>query len=124
MPPDWDCQYRCPELNACISSSLWCDGRINCPSGFDENESHCGVGRRLFNLFPGGIYTALSCTAAIIAAFILFLIVAAVHRIRARRRRRRLGKKKLINSDLGGAMIPRRIGTDEFLIDTGSTLSS
>ncbi|XP_044736901.1 uncharacterized protein LOC123298870 [Chrysoperla carnea] len=122
LPPDWDCQYRCPELNACISSSLWCDGRINCPSGFDENESHCGVGRRIFNLFPGGVYTAISCTAAIIAAFILFLLVAAVHRIRARRRRRRLGKKKLINSDLGS--MPRRIGTDEFLIDTGSTLSS
>lgn len=32
---------RCPELNACISAALWCDGSRHCPSGFDEEESNC-----------------------------------------------------------------------------------
>lgn len=36
-----DCPYRCPELNACISSALWCDGIRHCPSGFDEDEGNC-----------------------------------------------------------------------------------
>lgn len=32
---------RCPELNACISAALWCDGFLHCPSGFDEEEANC-----------------------------------------------------------------------------------
>lgn len=32
---------RCPELNACISSTLWCDNVQHCPSGFDENDINC-----------------------------------------------------------------------------------
>lgn len=36
-----DCPYRCPELNACINSSVWCDGVSHCPSGYDEAFSHC-----------------------------------------------------------------------------------
>lgn len=27
-PKDGDCEHKCPELNACIASNLWCDG--NC----------------------------------------------------------------------------------------------
>lgn len=27
-PKDGDCEYKCPELDACIASNLWCDG--NC----------------------------------------------------------------------------------------------
>jgi len=26
FPKDGDCEYKCPELDACIASSLWCDG--------------------------------------------------------------------------------------------------
>lgn len=33
--------YRCPEIQACISSVLWCDGIRHCPSGFDEEETNC-----------------------------------------------------------------------------------
>lgn len=32
---------RCPELNACISSTLWCDNVQHCPSGFDESDANC-----------------------------------------------------------------------------------
>ncbi|KAL1140628.1 hypothetical protein AAG570_000558, partial [Ranatra chinensis] len=36
-----DCPHRCPELDACINSSLWCDGTYHCPTGYDESASHC-----------------------------------------------------------------------------------
>ncbi|XP_066901496.1 uncharacterized protein, partial [Halyomorpha halys] len=36
-----DCPFKCPELDACINSTLWCDGISNCPSGFDESPNHC-----------------------------------------------------------------------------------
>lgn len=32
---------RCPELSACINSSLWCDNVQHCPSGYDENDINC-----------------------------------------------------------------------------------
>lgn len=35
------CAYGCPELDACISASLWCDGHRNCPSGVDEADPEC-----------------------------------------------------------------------------------
>lgn len=25
-PKDGDCEHKCPEIDACIESSLWCDG--------------------------------------------------------------------------------------------------
>lgn len=25
-PRETECEYRCPELDACIGSALWCDG--------------------------------------------------------------------------------------------------
>lgn len=112
-----DCTYKCPELNACISSSLWCDGKINCPSGYDENEMQCGVGRRFFKQFPGGVYTALGCTAAVLAACILFTIFALIARFR-RTRDMRLGKKKLLATADG-----RRL-TEELLLDPGSNTNT
>ncbi|XP_046989403.1 uncharacterized protein LOC124594941 [Schistocerca americana] len=36
-----DCPHRCPELDACINASLWCDGVAHCPSGADERLSEC-----------------------------------------------------------------------------------
>ncbi|EFN82093.1 hypothetical protein EAI_11820 [Harpegnathos saltator] len=38
-----DCEQRCPELDACINASLWCDGVSHCPSGYDEALTHCSV---------------------------------------------------------------------------------
>lgn len=42
-----DCEQRCPELNACINASLWCDGTSHCPSGYDEALTHCSMLLRL-----------------------------------------------------------------------------
>lgn len=36
-PKDGDCEHKCPELNACIASNLWCDG--NCFA----RKSLCGL---------------------------------------------------------------------------------
>ncbi|XP_025410123.1 uncharacterized protein LOC112683335 isoform X2 [Sipha flava] len=44
-----DCVYRCPELNACISSDFWCDGVLHCPMGFDEDPINC-ADRNAMNL--------------------------------------------------------------------------
>uniref|UniRef100_A0ABD2W916 DUF7805 domain-containing protein n=1 Tax=Trichogramma kaykai TaxID=54128 RepID=A0ABD2W916_9HYME len=61
-----DCQHRCPELGACIASSLWCDGRIHCPSGFDEAD--CASGTRLLGWLSGGAWLLLAAVAGILAA--------------------------------------------------------
>jgi hypothetical protein len=29
-PKDGDCEHKCPELDACIASNLWCDGNYYC----------------------------------------------------------------------------------------------
>ncbi|XP_034934803.1 uncharacterized protein [Chelonus insularis] len=42
-----DCEQHCPELNACINASLWCDGTSHCPSGYDEALTHCSIILRL-----------------------------------------------------------------------------
>ncbi|XP_063975987.1 uncharacterized protein LOC135161918 [Diachasmimorpha longicaudata] len=42
-----DCEQRCPELDACINASLWCDGTSHCPSGYDEALTHCSMLLRL-----------------------------------------------------------------------------
>lgn len=26
IPRDTECEYKCPELDACIAANLWCDG--------------------------------------------------------------------------------------------------
>ncbi|KAL1491919.1 hypothetical protein ABEB36_012439 [Hypothenemus hampei] len=37
------CQYKCPELDACINASVWCDGIDDCPSGVDEAITQCSI---------------------------------------------------------------------------------
>lgn len=51
-----DCQYRCPELEACVNASVWCDGKSDCPSGYDESFTHCSALLRL----PAEILATLS----------------------------------------------------------------
>lgn len=48
MRPD-ECQFQCPELDACINATVWCDGIEDCPSGVDESITNCSV---LFQLSP------------------------------------------------------------------------
>lgn len=38
-----ECQFRCPEIDACINGSVWCDGIDDCPSGIDEALTHCSI---------------------------------------------------------------------------------
>ncbi|VVC44282.1 Hypothetical protein CINCED_3A007418 [Cinara cedri] len=35
------CHSQCPELDACINETLWCDGVEHCPSGYDESFGYC-----------------------------------------------------------------------------------
>lgn len=76
-PTESECEHKCPELDACINSVLWCDGRLNCPSGYDESEGECGTARKLLEL-PGGIFAAFGCLAAAIAACLIFCILGLV----------------------------------------------
>lgn len=121
FPKDGDCEHKCPELDACIASNLWCDGKYlarvalrmaqtrpnliflcaslslplvlgrarplclhfqgypNCPSGYDESSSECGATRKLLEL-PAGLFAALGCLAAGIAACLIFCMVGIVRR--------------------------------------------
>ncbi|KAL3272513.1 hypothetical protein HHI36_013989 [Cryptolaemus montrouzieri] len=86
-----ECTHKCPELDACINPSLWCDGKDHCPSGWDESETQCGATSKLLTSLPGA---ALAATAAVVST-LLFLICLTLHRLRVKRRRR-LAKKKLL----------------------------
>ncbi|KAF5293767.1 hypothetical protein FQA39_LY03252 [Lamprigera yunnana] len=86
-----ECAHRCPELDACINPSLWCDGKDHCPSGWDESESQCGSASRLLTSLPGATIAA----AGAVAVSLLLLLCLTAHRIRVRRRRK-LAKKKLL----------------------------
>lgn len=62
-----ECQlYKCPELNACISPDLWCDGVEHCPSGFDESSTHCSKFPLLWVLLAAA-GACVCVTAAILA---------------------------------------------------------
>ncbi|XP_057653185.1 uncharacterized protein LOC130892023 [Diorhabda carinulata] len=98
---DLECTYKCPELDACISSSLWCDGKDHCPSGFDESETHCGATSKLLNSLP---LSAMAVATAVICLIIL-LVCLTLHRSRARRRRRMAKKKLLTGPQLLSASI-------------------
>jgi hypothetical protein len=70
-----DCMYKCPELNACISPDLWCDGIVHCPSGFDEMPQHCSSINLLWMLLIGGTILVL-----------ISALIGAAFRVRRRRR--------------------------------------
>ncbi|KAF5292275.1 hypothetical protein FQR65_LT11238 [Abscondita terminalis] len=60
-----ECQYRCPELDACINASVWCNGVEDCPSGIDEALTHCSLLLQLppLYLFLGALGILLSSVA-------------------------------------------------------------
>lgn len=51
-----ECPYLCPDLNACVNASIWCDGIEQCPSGEDEAFTHCSALLRL----PAEVLAGLS----------------------------------------------------------------
>ncbi|XP_057659141.1 uncharacterized protein LOC130895692 [Diorhabda carinulata] len=67
-PPE--CPHSCPELGACISSDLWCDGLRHCPSGNDEQESNCSI--------QGGFPTAYLNSAALSAVAVVALVLVVI----------------------------------------------
>lgn len=56
-----NCAFICPELDACVNASVWCDGISHCPSGYDESFTHCSA--------------LLKLPAEILAAFFVLLIL-------------------------------------------------
>lgn len=102
----FDCPFHCPELNACISDNLWCDGHRNCPSGYDELEAHCDLKYKVLRNY-------VILTGILILIFILtvFVLVATI--------------KKFTRRHIPNDLVPRRITTEETLYDqSSSTMSS
>uniref|UniRef100_T1JCM1 CUB domain-containing protein n=1 Tax=Strigamia maritima TaxID=126957 RepID=T1JCM1_STRMM len=75
-----ECAHVCPELNACISSRLWCDGKTHCPSGIDEAEENCQ--RHQFPWLYVGVGGGFG-------AFIIVIVIIAL----ARRKRETTAQK-------------------------------
>jgi len=44
FPKESDCEYKCPEIDACIAASLWCDGKYRLPA---EATAHFSEGCRM-----------------------------------------------------------------------------
>jgi hypothetical protein len=86
---------RCPELNACISAALWCDGSRHCPSGFDEEEANCAYQFGIPLLY-------VSIGAGALAVLALLIAVSACVRYGKHRRNERK-KKKNIKPSGGGS---------------------
>ncbi|XP_013164823.1 PREDICTED: uncharacterized protein LOC106115808 [Papilio xuthus] len=85
-----ECRYKCPELNACIPFTLWCDGNAHCPSGYDEEDSNCS-----FRISLPPPYVAA------VAGVGLLLCAITVALCACRRRRR---KEKQFKARLDGAL--------------------
>lgn len=65
--PDTDCPHKCTELQACISPKLWCDGKINCPSGQDELPDVCDAPPPLSPLHVGLVVAAITILLSLAA---------------------------------------------------------
>ena len=87
-----DCVHRCPELDACINSSLWCDGIDHCPSGFDEAAKHCS-----FILQLPLLYLALGAAGILVICCSFCLITCSA--CRGRRRSKHHSRIKSLSSD-------------------------
>ncbi|XP_046475908.1 uncharacterized protein [Neodiprion pinetum] len=82
-----DCEQRCPELDACINASLWCDGVSHCPSGYDEALTHCSMLLRLPPLHLGlGLLSLVS---------IIGVLVFVTWRICRQKRNRSISQHRL-----------------------------
>uniref|UniRef100_A0A182W9G2 CUB domain-containing protein n=1 Tax=Anopheles minimus TaxID=112268 RepID=A0A182W9G2_9DIPT len=89
--PAHDCPHRCQELQACIPSELWCDGKVHCPSGQDESPTECDLRLPLSPLHVG------------LAAATLTLVLSLAAGLTACARRKRGEKKHLQSVHLDAA---------------------
>lgn len=47
-PKESDCEYKCPEIDACIAASLWCDGKLRLQAPLRPSaQNGAGVARKL-----------------------------------------------------------------------------
>lgn len=111
------CAHACPELGACASAELWCDGVEDCPRGGDERGEACGGARRLLARL-GGARVAGGAAGALLAVLTLVLLLAVG--ARARRRRSRLAEKQALA--LAGAL--GRRATEELSFDVSCASSA
>ncbi|XP_022173298.1 uncharacterized protein LOC111035824 [Myzus persicae] len=72
------CHSQCPELDACINESLWCDGVEHCPSGYDESFGYC-----MHLLYTHLVYSIALTVAIIIVAVSSGLTVLWFRRFRS-----------------------------------------
>lgn len=90
--PYIDCPHKCTELQACIAPKLWCDGKVHCPSGQDEDPLVCEAPPPLSPLHVG------------LAAAALTILLSLAAGLAACARRRRSEKKTFHSNqnDLNG----------------------
>ncbi|KAG8222893.1 hypothetical protein J437_LFUL003538 [Ladona fulva] len=114
-PQASSCPTLCPEIPACVSPELWCDGTPHCPSGADE--AMCGArGRPPAPPRPSSaaeeagvtLYTAVAVGGGVAAMGAVILLLVAIASA-ARRGRRRMRKEK--EARRGREDVVGRVGT-------------
>ncbi|XP_035794280.1 uncharacterized protein LOC118467651 isoform X1 [Anopheles albimanus] len=71
-----ECPYLCPDLNACVNASIWCDGIEQCPSGEDEAFTHCSALLRL----PAEVLAGLSVLLLVLCCGLFGYIYRKIRR--------------------------------------------
>lgn len=79
------CPYQCPDLDACISPLLWCDGVEHCPSGADELPTTC-----FYSTVPW-LYVILGAVATVSLLVLTSTLVALriYHRGKVKRKKKK-----------------------------------
>ncbi|XP_065344971.1 uncharacterized protein LOC135942650 [Cloeon dipterum] len=90
------CSHHCPELQACINASLFCDGVQHCPSGFDEASESCAP---YFLRLPQLLY--LLVVVAALSSLCVALSVSA-YKACYRRRKKQARLRMLLPSGSSG----------------------
>ena len=62
------CESYCPELNACISDKLWCDGEVHCPITLSDEKSCDSFWLTISQLMSPAVYIPVA--AAIVSAIV------------------------------------------------------
>lgn len=65
-----NCAFVCPELDACVNSSVFCDGIQQCPSGYDESFTHCSALLKLPAEVLAGFLVSIILLLCIFSAYI------------------------------------------------------
>ncbi|KAK8393808.1 hypothetical protein O3P69_006845 [Scylla paramamosain] len=96
------CKELCPEIQACIPSELWCDGRQHCPKGSDETVANCLLERIPWLYLTIAVLTLLT---------LLSITISAVSRHRQQKAKKR-------------QQDARRVSTQESILPKEKSLSA